>query len=130
MTIATDSLFIIFGQQALNGSPEYFCYLLFDDQGQVERENLELTFKEFSDSPIHPYYLGPFTDVDTLSRFAFKVCLERGKDRVRLISHEEYNQVLESCNDRQALITGLEKVGQSLENLEAPKKGLLGKIFR
>lgn len=130
MTITTDSTFIIFGQQTIQNHPEYFCYLIFDDKGPADRESLEHYFKEFSQAEIHPYYVGPFPDMETLSRFSFKVCLERGKDRIRLIDHEEYNQVLETCNDRQALVSGLEKVGQSIENLEAPKKGLLGKIFR
>lgn len=130
MTITTDSTFLIYGQQTVKTHPEYFCYLVFDDKGSVERENLEVCYREFSDSEIHPYYIGPFSDMETLGRFAFKVCQERGKDRVRLIDNEEYNQVLESCNDRQAFVSALENVGQSLENLEAPKKGFLGKIFR
>lgn len=130
MSLESQSVFLIYGQLILDKVPEYFALSIFDDRGQIEPEVLEQHFQEFSSAPLHQYYTGPFSDMDSMSRFAFNICQERGRDRVRLISSEEFNQVLESVNDRQALINGLENVGQSLENLEAPKKGLLGKLFR
>lgn len=130
MNFESQSAFIIYGQLNLRQFPEYYCFQIFDDRGQLDQETLEQIYREFSQEELHPYYVGPFADKEQLDRFAFKICLERGKDSIRLISYDEYNQVLEVTNDRQSLVQGLENVGQSLENLEAPKKGLLGKIFR
>lgn len=129
MSLEPQSVFLVYGQLIINKVPEYFAFLMFDDRGQIENELIEQFFSEYSSAPLHSSYIGPFSDMDSLGRFAFSICQERGRERVRLISTQEYNQVLETANERQTLLEQLESVGQSLENLAAPKKGILGKLF-
>lgn len=133
-----ETVFMISGRPEISakdleelGYFDYGLFYVFDAAGLVERDVLHECYKEvFSQEAHERPCFGPFESQDDLTRFAFKLCEKRESQKTVILSQEEYNQALEEAHSKEELLSVLEKAGRSVENLEGPKKGLFGKIFR
>lgn len=77
-----------------------------------------------------PQYIGPFVDLEAVTKFSFRVCDEAASEQVNLVNLEEFNQLIESSPSISNVRERLTQLGNVLVNPDAhSKKGLFGKLF-
>jgi hypothetical protein len=132
---ANDGIIGIYNYQSLNfgDDPAYYLLFLFNEDGCLEQRSLMALYDEvFSTDRLEEQtrFVGPFDGLDSLNKYAFKVCDELSSPKIILHSVEEYNASMEKTSTAEEFQEALISGGNVIENLDLDsKKGLLSKIF-
>jgi len=118
---------------SVNSEPAYYLLFLFNENGCLDLEVLSSLYTDtFSNSMDNEEtnFIGPFDGLDSLNKFAFKICDETSSSKITLHSVEEYNALMENVSTVSDLEESLFSGGNVIENLDIDsKKGLFSKIF-
>tara|TARA_R110002072_G_scaffold1989_2_gene16296 strand:- start:19954 stop:20358 length:405 start_codon:yes stop_codon:yes gene_type:complete len=113
---------------------EYLISYIFDERGYTDEETLNEIYKEVIGKEaglLSEGRVGPFSSMEEIQKYSFKVCQEVGASCVQILGSEDVNTALEKSFNGTDLINGLWELGNRMENPDAQNsKGLLGKIFR
>ncbi len=107
--------------------PKYYVVRGLDSEGPLALEKLKV-----SQTLVKTQHneVGPFDSVEAIQQYMYQACEEVEAKKGHLISVNEYNQLLEQSNDPQEFWRTLSQIGQTIENLEPPKKkNFLGNLF-
>lgn len=115
-------------------SNEYVVSYIFDDRGYADEETLFSSYKEITSTEpdlISEGRIGPFSSMELLQKFAFRVCQEMDAPCVQILNSEDVNKALDKSFSTSDFVSGLWESGNRMDNPDAQNsKGLLGKIFK
>ncbi len=113
------------------GESSYYLINFFGKGENYSSESLNEVFKDVLHKNIDESLIGPFSDLEELKNFAFKLCQAQSACGVVLVSKNEYNIHLEKSSDFDELFSYLYESGERMENLERgpDKKGIFDKLF-
>ncbi len=113
--------------------PAYYLLFLFNENGCLEHDFLMSLYEDlFSSNRVseQSQFIGPFDGLDSVNKFAFKICDELSSPKITLHSVEEYNVLMEKSSNVNELEESLFSGGNVIENLDInSKKNIFSKIF-
>ena len=101
----------------------------FSDIGPVSRRTLDEVYKKYSQIESGGEYL--FKSLDELGEFAVETCVELAAPEIFILSAQDYNIGLDSCNDVRSFKEIFRRYGTCITNPESgsKKKNLFNKFF-
>lgn len=102
---------------------------LFSEVGPVSASTLNALYERY---PQEDYFDGfCFKSLDELGSFAVEVCIDLSAPEIFILSAQDYNIGLDSCNDIRSFREIFRRYGTSIANPESgqKKKNIFGKIF-
>lgn len=102
---------------------------LFSEVGPVAQNTLDQVFQNF---PQENYFEGMcFKTLDELGSFAVEICTDLSAPEIFILSAQDYNIGLDSCNDVRCFREVFRRYGTCVENPESSsrKKNIFDKFF-
>ena len=135
-----DTVFAIYKYLTSDGiegeqvDPSYYLIRVFDNTGIVESAQLFDLFSEIYpevEVSSRAKYVGPFSNLTIVNKFAFGLCEELDANRICLISIMDYNVIIDSTTNITDLTDKMLAAGNVIENIEKGERsrGLLNKFF-
>jgi len=114
----------------IDSSKYYFRYLL-SSLGEVDTESIRDVYDEmYLKMPVtSDSLIGPFDDVDGITRFSYLLCEKISAKKMSLISVKNYNEFMEEVPITETFFTNLFAKGEIIENQRNSKMGILSSIF-
>lgn len=112
-------------------SSNYQILQVFTELGPLANKTLSSVYREFSQPGLGSPASMHFASLEELGRFVIEVLKESGSPEAFLLSTEDYNIGLDSCNDSEQFQDIFRRYGTSLENPESSikKRSLFGNLF-
>lgn len=107
----------------------YKVLYLFSDIGPVAENTLKSIYNHFEH---RDYFDGfSFNSLDDLGSFAVEVCKDLSAPEIFILSAQDYNIGLDSCNDVRSFREVFRRYGTVIENPEGSRrpKNIFGKLF-
>jgi hypothetical protein len=113
---------------------QYYIINILKVGVELDTKVINFCFQSLFDTPPSPDsgQIGPFSELNDVSSFAYKICEETQSKSVSLIGLGQYNEALIHSKNKEEFREKLETLGESLTNLEdeAGMKTLFKRVFQ